>query len=159
MNSERAGHPGAFPSTELRPVVAAPLSAPIQRPEELALHMKHVDAHTTQVPAYPVILKMSFHMRQDKLLHCPRALCPHRHQALLECIELLSHPSALSLASQGCLACASVYFPVMQKAQKVERARLSVAVPLAQHRRQCAKAVSYTHLRAHETRHDLVCRL
>src|SRR5665648_1131691 len=24
---------------------------------------------------------------------------------------------------------------------------------------ECAKAVSYTHLRAHETRHDLVCRL
>ena len=24
---------------------------------------------------------------------------------------------------------------------------------------QCAEAVSYTHLRAHETRHDLVCRL
>src|SRR5450756_2889553 len=27
------------------------------------------------------------------------------------------------------------------------------------HRNQVLRAVSYTHLRAHETRHDLVCRL
>src|SRR5665648_1161095 len=39
--------------------------------------------------------------------------------------------------------------------------KLCVEVPLGFHALHLrhAKAVSYTHLRAHETRHDLVCRL
>src|SRR5450756_2733313 len=34
-----------------------------------------------------------------------------------------------------------------------------IAASYAQHGAACLSAVSYTHLRAHETRHDLVCRL
>src|SRR5450756_3080609 len=36
---------------------------------------------------------------------------------------------------------------------------LSPMVPILENRMTCIRTVSYTHLRAHETRHDLVCRL
>ena len=42
------------------------------------------------------------------------------------------------------------YAPQCEAVSKVTRALQCEAV---------SKAVSYTHLRAHETRHDLVCRL
>src|SRR5678815_1146331 len=79
----------------------------------------------------------------SSLLHVGPGRCQMSSQPFLCAIKVIARRSIVLISSQGGL-------------HRVEPALL--AVLLEQYRQLCA-AVSYTHLRAHETPEHLVCRL
>src|SRR5450756_1901624 len=64
-------------------------------------------------------------------------------------------PLASTLAALSCAR----HLPVSVSATMNQRARPNLGSTRESISLLCALTVSYTHLRAHETRHDLVCRL
>src|SRR5665648_630895 len=75
--------------------------------------------------------------RYCQRLSAPRALPLHRRRTSIQCYgdAQLRCPKFLSQMDSGYAWCPECDYWL------------------------CSKSVSYTHLRAHETRHDLVCRL
>src|SRR5450759_5541040 len=80
------------------------------------------------------------------------------------CIDLTLAVSHCSCVAQGCLFLLAEERGLLDGEQGIKFFRRGAAFQTAKGVKVDAKitainAVSYTHLRAHETRHDLVCRL